>query len=67
LRLIVEPQGKVIVMLIQLDCEETKSVVGGIASRFPGPLKDRRLIGEIVREVVKVIEKDLGLGKQSSL
>jgi hypothetical protein len=45
-------------MFDQLDCEETKLVVGGAK---PVPVGGKGLLAEIIRDIIKVIEKDLGL------
>jgi hypothetical protein len=50
--------------IVELKIEETKAVVGGVA----GPAarvgsQGGGVIGEIFRDIVRVIEKDLGLGK----
>jgi hypothetical protein len=52
--------------IVELKIEETKAVVGGIISARPAAPVARReggLIGEIFRDIIGVIEKDLGLGK----
>jgi hypothetical protein len=47
-------------MFNPLDCEETKLVVGGAMAQ-PAPVGGKGLIAEIFRDIVRVIEKDLGL------
>ena len=51
---------------VELKIEETKAVVGGFARPVvPVSRQGGGLIGEIFRDIVRVIEKDLGLGKVS--
>jgi hypothetical protein len=52
--------------IVELKIEETKAVVGGLARLAPAaPVarKEGGLIGEIFQDIIRVIEKDLGLGK----
>jgi hypothetical protein len=44
----------------QLTCEESKLVVGAAMAK-PVPVGGKGLIAEIFRDIVRVIEKDLGL------
>jgi hypothetical protein len=48
--------------IVELKIEETKAVVGGYAK--PVPRQGGGVIGEIVRDIIMVIEKDLGLGNK---
>lgn len=54
--------------IVELKIEETKAVVGGVMSVAPPVARKEGggLIGEIFRDIVRVIEKDLGLGKMAA-
>jgi hypothetical protein len=50
--------------IVELKIEETKAVVGGVARpAAPVGRQGGGLIGEIFRDIIRVIKKDLGLGK----
>jgi hypothetical protein len=58
--------GQAMQQIVELKIEETKAVVGGVARLAPAaPVarKEGGLIGEIFQDIIRVIEKDLGLGK----
>jgi hypothetical protein len=57
--------------IVELKIEETKIVVGGFARpaapAAPVVRREGGLIGEIFRDIIGVIETDLGIGQRAKL